>query len=331
MSLVHFWSPLNAPADLGSWDPDADPGRFPNGRGHAFYELYVRFLRAGIPVTIGPRPSREATAAVVFSKDMGGRSSLRAVVSLRRLPYLLILSDWPPQYRVPLRPRMTVRQFGVPRASIETVVPLLVQRGLLPRSPERFGSVTTLGYKGDPGQAPGFLRNDSFHRDLGAVGVTFNMADLQTPVARWHDFRDTDAVLCMRDASLPTDHKPPTKLVNAWAAGCIPLVGDEAAYRELTNRSGDAIRVVDAASVLAELGALTASADRVRTLEARCAMRRLEYDPSHVLQQWIDAVRALDREGPGQGHLVLPIPLAHWGTAQLTNHMPRLLRQWPRR
>lgn len=40
----------------------------------------------------------------------------------------------------------------------------------------------------------------------------------------WNDYSDVDVAICLRP--VPSGKKPPTKLINAWCAGTIPIIGD---------------------------------------------------------------------------------------------------------
>lgn len=61
---VHFWTLENAEA-VRAWNPDAEPDRYTTGYGHLILEMYHRFVSAGLPATIGERPSAGTRAVIV--------------------------------------------------------------------------------------------------------------------------------------------------------------------------------------------------------------------------------------------------------------------------
>ena len=299
--VIHFWSPSITQAELADWRPDEQPQRYPDGRGHALFELYARCRDAGEPVTIGPRPAADTGVVVVFSKDLSARHSWSFLLRAAHLPCVLIASDWPPSFRIPIRPDITVRSTSAAcRAEGEVMLPLLPQRGLVRRAAHRIVTVTTIGYKGDPRQAPAFLRSDHFHAALAPLGVWFEADDLDGSPARWPDFERTDVALCMRAEGHRLDHKPPTKLINAWVAGCIPLIGPEPAYEELAAPGSDSLHVTDEQDVIDAIRRMCESPALVSTLEAGVAGRGAEFAAERVLERWLevlDRAAALDRRG----------------------------------
>lgn len=326
--VVHFWTPRAVPQALESWQPDDEPALFADGRGHAFYELYVRFKFSGLAVSIGQHVPREAAVVVVFAKDLSMTDSLAFVLSASHLPCVLIESDWPTSLRIPIRATISVRSNSYSRTSAaQTVIPLLPQRGLVKRAPERSGSIATVGYKGDPLQAPAFVRSEGFSEALLDMGLSFIGSDLVEGKERWHDFSGTDVVLCMRSGVLQTSHKPPTKLINAWAAGCVPLVGREPAYLELVTDRHDGLVVTDEPSVLAALQELQKSPELRRSLEQGIAQKSVEFSRDQILRAWKDVAMRASERGPRPRASSAAAAILRWSSAQIANLHFRAIRR----
>ena len=317
---IYFWTPLSVPDGLDVWHPDNEPFLFADGRGHAFYELYARMRLAGLAVSIGRNVPDDADVVIVFAKDLSMRNSLSFVVSAAHVPCLLIESDWPPSFMIPVDAAVIVRSnTNSVTSSTEIAIPLLPQRGLIPRGTDRRGFVRTVGYKGDPNQAPSFLRTQHFTEKLDQMGLTFNYADLGDARARWHDFSDTDVVLCMRSVELPTSHKPPTKLINAWAAHCIPLTGPEPAYLELVTDRQTGLIVRDEATVVNALRELQASPALRRTLEDGIAQKARKFNRDQILGEWIEAAARAAESGRRPRARAFWVGMLVWVRAQVVN------------
>ena len=317
---MHVWVAGGVPAGIESWDPDSDPTFVADGRGHALFELYARCRLAGRRVTIGPRVPDDSDVVVLFSKDLSALASLRAALSIAHRRTVVILNDWNPRLRLPFRGSVVVGHHDGAPGAPTVVVPLLPQRGMRQRASERVGRVRTVGFRGDPRQAPAFWTDPAFEAALGRRGVTVER--LEDPTTTWHDFSELDVVLCLRRPGLETVHKPPTKLINAWVAGCIPLVGPEPAYLGLAVDGVDALVVRDRESVEAAVQRLVAEPDLVERIEAGVARRAEEFARHRVEARWFEVLDAAadlpERRRPGAAASAL----RHWAAAQVTNHRP---------
>ena len=201
---------------------------------------------------------------------------------------------------------------AVARSPGDVWLPLLPQRGLAPRRQERFGCIRTVGVFAYASNVPTWVHSDSFRAALAALGIETRLRLLEPGGAdpRWHDYSDVDAVLCVRTDPLGTGHlrKPATKLVNAWVAGCVPLVSAEPAYLELGRPGDDCLVVSDADSVVAALRRLTTEAGRVAVMEGHVSLRAQEFARERVLQRWVDvlfdpAVPTLTRTQSASAHM----------------------------
>jgi hypothetical protein len=154
------------------------------------------------------------------------------------------------------------------------------QPGLIPRDPARGGRIERIGYFGDESLA-GTLTDARFARQLEELGLT-----LHTP-RQWHDYHDTDAVLAVRNVPPSyTAHKPPSKLINAWAAGCAPLMGPEQAFAALKLSDLDYIEVRNPRDVLLALRRLISKPGLYESMIANGHERTKNYTAGAVARRW---------------------------------------------
>ena len=239
---VHFWT--RYPDALNPWDPDAEPGRYASGYGHAFLELYWRLKASGRPVSLGPKVAAGAHTVVASLEEVSqflprvphGTSARLALALLRmpRLPALVMLRvDVPNSI---LSPRYTTLEImptlAGARGPGRAWLPMLPQRGLVPRDERRGDALGTVAIKTYSYNLPLWL-DERFEHEVSLLGYRLRIDDEHS--GRWHDFRDIDVVLCTHPRQTIGDEqrKPATKLINAWRAGAVPVCGDYVGYREI--------------------------------------------------------------------------------------------------
>lgn len=285
------------PVEVATWDPDREPDRFVSGIGHQLVELWVRLRDRDRPVTIGARPPRDAVLVTVLFDLVRADGTDRARAALRldrdllRSPRLIVvLGDHPRAERVPGFARSVV----VPNPSAadgltRRWLPLLPQRGIVPRRSARRGAVRTLVLKTGTDNVPEEYRDPQFADALERLGVVVAIED---EPSTWPDFGDADLVLCVHrpwpgwDPDRRLARKPPTKLVNAWVAGSVPLVHPQVGYLDLVRPGEDALVVSSPADVLAAVGRLRDEPDLLARLEAGGAGRGREFTTDRVLDRW---------------------------------------------
>ncbi|MES2865892.1 glycosyltransferase [Microbacterium profundi] len=188
-----------------------------------------------------------------------------AVLGLRRAPAVIVIRDDVPLFVA--SPHFTTLEVMPTSASASTphqsALPLLPQRGVLPRDPARGEGLQSVALKAFSYNVPRWL-DDDFVRSVERLGYSLRVDTEES--GRWNDFSDVDVVLCTHPDDLDDERrKPPTKLIAAWSANVIPICGDYIGYREI----GDATTMV------------IADRDADGYLEA---LRRLRDDPSLVAQ-----------------------------------------------
>ncbi len=171
-------------------------------------------------------------------------------------------------------------------------MPLLPQRGLIGRSADRHERIERVALKGYSHNLPDFVLNPAFGERLRAMDVDLRLDTEADKPPRWHEFQDVDVVVCVRrfQPKYDTDEhylrKPATKLINAWCAGVIPIVGPEAAYLEEIDEGRDAIVASDADGIVAAIQRLRNHPEQVRELLARGRAKAARWTTDTVLDQW---------------------------------------------
>lgn len=295
----HFWTQRDV-RGIDSWYPDAEPERFGDGWGHVVAEPYARLRRAGMPVTIGPTPPADASVLFATMEELGRwkqdlepnvvRSLARAAWRCRTV--VVIRNDYPLHIEPP---RIAALEL-LPNHAASIVRPgrfiaPFPQRGLIPRDVRRGGRIEVAAIKAYEQNVPDWI--DGLRSGLSQLDV-----DLRVDVtpSSWADFREVDVAICSRKPHATIDQdrtylrKPPTKLINAWAAGCIPVIAPERPYLSLAIPGVDSVlaetleEVIDVVRRLRSNGALVADILRAGTFRAR------EFSAGTVLAQWVDVL-----------------------------------------
>lgn len=312
-SNIHFWMPEPPDEQTLTWEPDAQPAMFPTGIGHAFLELYRRLSLTGCNVSIGPNVKRNdhlvfyLRSIYLWPSQSSNQRPLAQQLRRRRFAALLrecatarsitvIRGDIPLDFRpvIPGATEIMPNQTSVIEAN-QIWLPLLPQRGMLPRDNSRYGSIRAVGLMANRDNVPDYLLNQEFGNRLSQIDVAWQPAfkDFAAPTApAWHDFRELDAVLCVREDSTekPLLRKPATKLINAWAAGVIPFIEAEPAYLELAKPGTDAILIHSLSDIVDVIEQLKHAPHEIRQLEQGVAARRSEFSVTQVLSRWIEVL-----------------------------------------
>jgi hypothetical protein len=306
---VHFYTePEVSSAEILAWDPDAEPARFASGLGHNLLELFVRMRALGLPVTVGHRIPPLAKVVVVFPRPVLGsvRRHVRMGWTLRRLRTVLIRSDLTPRQVHVIRSDVQVAPNDAlitrDRRRTWVSLPPLPQRGLLPRRVDRGDRLETLAFKGNPENIPAYLSDANFRGAVARLGFELVIdAPKQTDGSdqQWHDFSGVDACILDRTHHHGADiwGKPPTRLLNAWHAGVIPLAAPEPAYLELAEDRHDAVFFTSGQELLDLLISLAGHPEEVARLRAgvMAAQARLGSNDAVVMQYW-DLTQSLGAE-----------------------------------
>ena len=110
----------------------------------------------------------------------------------------------------------------------------------------------------------------------------------------FHDFTDLDAVICMQPRGLDdvVGRKPPTKLVNAWAAGSVPIVVNSPTYQGLAVHGVNAFVVESVEDIPQAITSLLHDPELLERVEAGVTSQQELFSGQAVLRQWLDLLNA---------------------------------------
>jgi hypothetical protein len=157
-----------------------------------------------------------------------------------------------------------------------------MQPGLRPRDPERKNTVRRIGYLGAGIYLGKPFQDDAFRRRLAELDMELVIREKD-----WTDFTDLDAILAVRQVS-PFDLtiKPPSKLINAWRAGCPALLGAEPAYQQIRTSVLDYFEVRSPDDALAALRRLRDEPDLMEQMIASGRRRAEEFSADNLAGCW---------------------------------------------
>jgi hypothetical protein len=304
---VHFWT-LREVTGVDLWDPDRAPARFPTGVGQVLHELYVRLRRRNRPVSIGERAPRESRVIVASLAELYGWRGhslnqelvARFAAEAAQREAMVIRTDVPLAIASPefVACEVMPNPTSVTDPETQRWIPLLPQRGMVRRSEERRGQVRRMALKSAGNNLPDYINDPDFRIALRNAGVTLRV---DTNASSWPNFQDVDLALCVRIGhgnlkGALVARKPPTKLINAWVAGVIPLVAPEAGYLDLAREGIDALIVRSSLDVIDAVTSLQENPKLLEQLEVGVGQRGVEFAVDRVLRRWEDLLWAPSTE-----------------------------------
>lgn len=195
---------------------DSEHQRFTNSAWAWIAQTAVLLRDAGLPVSMGPELRPDAV-------------NLGLAADLRRLPRTAdcfrvsidadqLRARWSNAFIVQNKAQAGRRAYWVPHWP---------QPGLLKRDPDRRGFKNVVFF----GLARNLEHEEAWWREVcGQFGMQFSVRQ----PAQWHDYRDVDIAVGIRQFGRKKfSNKPPTKLFNAWLAGCVFIGGADSAYRQV--------------------------------------------------------------------------------------------------
>ena len=166
-------------------------------------------------------------------------------------------------------------------------IPFWPQSRVIPRSKDRGDRIERISYFGNEGGLSPEFYTTAFIDALKDRGVSLNISG---DPAKWHDYRETDLVLAIRNHThislLKT--KPASKLINAWQAECIALLGMEPAYRAIGCSSKNYFEVKSPQDVLDTVTYLQQNRSRYQEIIQLGAKKYLEHDFNAVQRRWVE-------------------------------------------
>ncbi len=264
---------------------EAEP-RFPVELGTNCWivQTWIHLKRLGLPVELGRTP-RSDRINVIHYDHLG----LKAYPFLNF--YIAVQADRGRPELCDLR--VVQNELGVRDPSRDFSIPLWTQAGLRPRAADRGLRFERVAYFGLEWYLAERFRDPDFHRRLAAVGVEFS---LRTDPGHWTRYDDVDGVLAVRDVSpFHLSIKPPSKLVNAWTAGVVPLMGREPAYWQVRRSELDYVEVESPEDVLHAIACIKSSPSLLRDILDSGARRASAFSDAMIAKRWVELL-----EGPAQ-------------------------------
>ncbi len=258
---------------------DGEPDRVVTHEDMTILQTYVNLKRAGLKVRLVEHPKLEAFN-VVSSVDLqiSDHTAQCFIVAFR--------GDWA---RPELADLTLTMNSSVATRHNETHRPHWIQTGLLPRDPTRGDRLDNLVFKGDLVNLDPRFATEEFRDRLRELGVEFVTQPYvhETRSSGWHDYREFDAVLAVRDIH-PTElsTKPASKLVNAWAAGVPALLGREPAFRELRRSQLDYIEVTSADEAIDAVRRLKEDPGLYAKMVTNGDLRAADYTNQRIAERW---------------------------------------------
>lgn len=221
---------------------------------------------------------------------------------------------------------------GIPRICEQTIVqnkdnvfgptdhylPHWPQPFIEPRDPARGTRVERVSYKGRLLNLAEPFRSPDFLSELKARGFELAVSP-EEDAARVRDSRDytaVDVVLAVRNCTeYNLSIKPPSKLLNAWIAGCPALLGPESAYQQLRKSELDYFEVRSPQDIIDCLEKLRQNPDLYRAMVENGHRRAEEFSLDNIARQWrdllagpiADGYRKWCEAGPISRHLGRPL------------------------
>jgi hypothetical protein len=164
------------------------------------------------------------------------------------------------------------------------------QPDLRSRDLSRGSRVENLVFKGRWYYLPEQYKDPAFINQLTSLGFNFSTTpDYVVDLSEWTNYSDADVLLALRQRSdLYLASKPPTKLINAWFAGCPALLGSEPAYQQLRQSELDYIEVNSPEEVIAALQRLREQPSLYQAMVENGWKRAKEFTPDRLAGLWRD-------------------------------------------
>lgn len=161
-------------------------------------------------------------------------------------------------------------------------LPLWPQPALVGRSEDRDG-VTTIAYAGETVNGNLAAGVGAWKRLFARHGLNFVLL----PSHAWHNLSAVDVIIGVRSFDRrPHDGKPPSKMLNAWAAG-IPFVGGcDSAFSQIGTPGSDYLRVASPDEALDAVLRLRDSPLLYSLLVRNGRRRAMDYTADAIATRW---------------------------------------------
>lgn len=304
---IHFFLTQKEMPDgiFEEWIPDDNPRMYSSGVGHNILELASRLLARGHTVTLGHQPPSDASAVIFFKKHFLLRNDLTLEILkvAIRYPVILIRSDLEVNARLVFNPDLEVMpNRSILRGTNQVFISPFPQRGLIRREKSNGISIKNLEIKCNPENIPDYL--EILVKEVNALDPEITVT-VDSPSSadgsdnNWHDFSNVDLSLIIRPVGKNPEsnaRKPPTRLINAWVAGTIPVVDPLPAYTELIRDGIDGFIVDNPKQVVAVVKRLVENPDYCEEVFENCRKRGEEYQVDEIVEIWEQSISNIAKQ-----------------------------------
>ena len=174
------------------------------------------------------------------------------------------------------------------------------QPALKPRDFSRGSKVENMVYKGLAINLAKSFQSSEFTNQLQSLGCRLSVspADRKSQIGYFQDYTDADIVLAVRNSThYNLCIKPPSKLINAWFAGCPAILGPEPTYQQLCKSELDYIEVRSSEEVIANIKRLQDTPSLDMAMVENGLRRATEFTPERIAQLWYNLLSGPVAEG----------------------------------
>jgi len=242
-------------------------------------QLYIYLKQQGLNVHLVERPVAGTICVVPYhflaAKHLPFRSYIVAIQTDSARPEIC-------------EQRVTLNELGVLDQN-DYAVPHLPHPLLQPRDRLRGTKLENLDFKGGICNIAKPFLEPNFVQQLATLGIQFRFSseDPKYKMREWGDYRQTDVVIAVRNATFADLRvKPAIKLINAWLAGCPAILGPEPAYQALRRSDLDFIEVRSPQEAIAALKRLKEDPDFYTAMVENGLERAKEFTTEQQLLDW---------------------------------------------
>ncbi len=166
--------------------------------------------------------------------------------------------------------------------------PLWPQAGLVPRDPRRL--IERVAFLGMSEWVNLAATRELWSALSARVGLKF----ITKPPDAWHDFSDVDIAVGVRSFDRRAyNHKPASKLINAWHAG-VPFIGGyDSAYRQVGEPGVNYLLAENENDVIRHLEALTESTTFYAELVQSGRLAAQNFSIAAIGLQWVNVIQKI--------------------------------------
>ena len=297
--------------DFESWNPDLQPQLFADGIGHNILELAKRLQARGHKITMGPKVISTPDIVIFFKRYLtsGLLDQFSALFISNRYPTVHIRSDLPSQEESPVKVDLEVVPNKLMQKKRNQIFLLpCIQRGLIASNRELNSPIEKSAIKCNRVNLPYeiydlrdklkalsppiSLRMDVWEK--GEISLNNN----------WHDFESIDVSFILRDRNFEKinennevcTEKPPTRLINAWSAGTIPIVDRTPSYAELISNGQDGFIVDNIADVIKVVNQLNSNIEILEEVRKAIRAKQQTLNQEVIVSQWEEHLLVLSRK-----------------------------------